>query len=140
MVNDLIDGIVIKIDSIFGDDSIIHTKSVEQDFKEPCFYVKLLRASQRQILNNRYYLEHSFDVHYYPGTADKNTEMYDTASKLAGLEYITSGGDLKRGTKMNYETVDGVLHFYVQYNYFAYLTQEEVDKMQTLSVHNGIGG
>ena len=115
MVNNIIDGIVIKIDSLFNN-AVIYTEEIKQDFTEPCFYIKLLRASQRQILNNRYYLEHSFDVHYFPGTADKNTEMYDVASKLAGLEYIISGSELKRGTKMNYETVDDVLHFYVQYN------------------------
>lgn len=140
MVNDIISGIVIKIDSLFGDDTIIHTEGVEQDFQEPCFYVKLLRASQKQVLNNRYYLEHSFDVHYFPGTADKNAEMHDAASKLIGLEYITSGGSLKRGTKKSYQIVDGVLHYYVQYNYYAYLTKEEAEKMQSISVHNGIGG
>lgn len=140
MVNDIINGIAIKIDSLFDDNAVIYTEGVEQDFQEPCFYVKLLRASQKQVLNNRYYLEHSFDVHYFPGTADKNAEMHDTALKLAGLEYITSSGSLIRGTKMRYEIVDGVLHYFVQYNYFAYLTKEEVERMQSISVHNGIGG
>lgn len=140
MANDIIDGIVIKIDSLFGDDTVIYTEGIEQDFQEPCFYIKLLRVSQKQILNNRYYLEHTFDVHYFPGAADKNAEMYDMASKLAGLEYITSGGSLKRGTRMSYEIVDGVLHYFVQYNYYAYLTKEEVEKMESISVHNGIGG
>jgi hypothetical protein len=140
MVNDIIDGIVIKIDSLFGGDAIVHTEGVEQDFQEPCFFVKLLSASHKQVLNNRYYLEHFFDVHYFPGTSDKNTEMYETASRLSGLEYITSGGKLIRGTKMRYETVDGVLHYFVQYNYYAYMTKEEVEKMQSISVHNGIGG
>ncbi|WP_313132639.1 phage tail terminator family protein [Anaerocolumna sp.] len=140
MVNDIINGITIKIDSLFDDNAVTYTEGVEQDFQEPCFYVKLLRASQKQVLNNRYYLEHSFDVHYFPGTADKNAEMHDAASKLAGLEYITSGDSLKRGTRMSYEIVDGVLHYFVQYNYYAYLTKEEVERMQNISVHNGIGG
>jgi hypothetical protein len=140
VVNNIINGIVIKIDSLFGNNTIIYTEEVEQEFKEPCFYVKLLRASHRQILNNRYYLEHSFDVHYFPGTADKNAEMFDTATKLSALEYITIGGSLVRGTKINYQTVDGVLHYFVNYNYYAYLSKEEAEKMQTLSVHNGIGG
>ncbi|MGN6710721.1 phage tail terminator family protein [Anaerocolumna jejuensis] len=140
MVNNIIDGIVIKLDSVFGADSVIHTEGVEQDFKEPCFYVKLLSANQKQILNNRYYLQHSFDIHYFPDTANKNSEMFETASKLSALEYIISGGNLIRGTKMNYQTVDGVLHYFVDYNYYAYLSKEEAEKMQILSVHNGIGG
>lgn len=140
MVNDIIDGIVIKIDSLFGDDSTIYTESIEQDFDEPCFYVRMLKASGKLIQNNRYFLEHSFDVHYFPGTADKNAEIHGIADKLYSLEYITSGSSLHRGTKMNYEIVDEVLHFYVQYNYFAILTQEEVEKMQTVKVNNGTGG
>lgn len=139
MVNDIIDGIVIKIDSIF-DDAIIYTEEVEQDFSEPCFFVRLLKASQKQVLNNRYYLQHSFDVHYFPGTADKNTEVYDAASKLSSLEYIISDDNLIRGTKMNYQVIDGVLHYFIDYNYYAYLSKEEVEKMQSISVHNGIGG
>lgn len=140
MVNDIINGIAIKIDSLFDDNAVIYTEGVEQDFQEPCFYVKLLRAGHKQVFNNRYYMEHSFDVHYFPGSAVKNEEIHDIASKLIGLEYITSGGSLKRGTKMSYEIVDGVLHYFVQYNYFAYLTKEEVEKMQSISVYNGIGG
>lgn len=139
MVNDIIGGIAIKIDSLF-DDAVIYTEGIEQGFREPCFFIKLLRASQKQIFNNRYYLEHSLDVHFFPGAADKNNEMYEVATKLAELEYITSGGSLLRGTKMSYEAVDGVLHYFVQYNYFVYLTQEEVEKMQSISVNNGIGG
>lgn len=140
MVNNIIDGILIKLDSVFGADSVIYTENIEQDFQEPCFYVKLLSASHKLILNNRYYLQHSFDIHYFPGATDKNAEMYDAATKLSALEYITSGGNLIRGTKMNYQTVDGVLHYFVDYNYYAYLSKEEAEKMQTLSVHNGIGG
>lgn len=140
MVNDIIDGIVLKLDSTFGDDSTIYTESIEQDFEEPCFYIRMLKASGKLIRNNRYFLEHSFDVHYFPDTADKNAEMHGVADKLYNLEYITSRGGLIRGTKMNYEIVDEVLHFYVQYNYFAILTQEEVEKMQAVKVNNGIGG
>ena len=139
MVNDIIDGIVIKIDSLY-DEAVIYTEGIEQDFKEPCFYVKLLSASHKLTLNNRYYLQHSFDIHYFPGSADKNSEMFDTASKLLDLEYIISGGNLMRGTKMNYQTVDGVLHYFVDYCYYAYLSKEEVEKMQAIKVHNGIGG
>lgn len=140
MVNSIIDGIVLKLDSIFGNDSVIHTESIEQGLEEPCFYVALLASRQKLFFNNRYYLEHSFDVHYFPGTADKNAEMHDVATKLSGLEYITSDGNLLRGTDLNCEIVDGVLHFFVQYNYYAYLTKEEVEKMQAVRINSGIGG
>lgn len=123
-----------KIDSIFGDTSVIYTENIEQDLQEPCFYVQLLAASNRQVFNNRYYLEHSFDVHYFPGTADKNYEMNEVASKLQGLEYIDKKGRLLRGTKLKYRIIDGILHFFVDYSFYAYLTKEEVDKMQSIKI------
>lgn len=134
MVNDIIDGIVIKIDSIFGDSSVIYTESVEQDLQEPCFYVQLLNASCRLIFNNRYYLENSFDILYFPGTSDKNYEMYDIASKLQELEYINKKSSTLRGTKLKYRIIDGILHFFVDYNFYAYLTKEEIEKMQSIKV------
>jgi hypothetical protein len=135
MVNDIIDGIVIKIDSIFGDSSVIYTESIEQDFQEPCFYIQLLTTSNRLVFNNRYYLENSFDIHYFPGTTNKNHEMNEIASRLYQLEYINKKKDsLLRGTKLKYRIIDEVLHFFIDYNFYSYLTKEEVDKMQSIKV------
>jgi hypothetical protein len=140
MVNDIIDGIVIKLDSMFGDDSVIHTESIEQGFTEPCFYVTLLASNQTLFHNNRYYLQNFFDVQYFPSTAEKNSEAHGVATRLYNLEFITAGGSLKRGTKMSYKIIDEVLHFFVQYNFYAYLTKEEVEKMQSIKVKGGLYG
>ncbi|MDF2873103.1 MAG: hypothetical protein K0R05_4678 [Anaerocolumna sp.] len=139
MVNDIVNGIVTMLESTFGEGILIYTEGVQKDFTMPCFLVKLIKGSRKQMMGNRFYLEHSFDIQYYPGPMNKNKEILEIVPRLSVLEYITSDGKLLRGTKLNYEITEEILHFYVQYNCFAYITKEEIDKMQSLTVKNGIG-
>ena len=39
MVNSLISGISISINSEFGDEYEIYTESIKQGFNEPCFFI-----------------------------------------------------------------------------------------------------
>ncbi|HOL87034.1 MAG TPA: hypothetical protein PLK32_06735 [Defluviitoga tunisiensis] len=119
MVNDLIDGISVKLNQVFGDGVRIFSESVKQGLKEPCFFIAVLNPTQNPMIGVRYFREHSFDIHYFPSKDGGNQEIQDVASKLFdALEYITLlDGDLVRGTEMHYEVVDGVLHFFVDYNF-----------------------
>lgn len=90
-------------------------EEIRQGFEEPCFFVKLLSASQTQELNIRYRRTHSFDIHYFPQD-NSNEEAHDMAEKLYdALELIEYDGVQYRGTGMNHEIVGGVLHFFVDY-------------------------
>ena len=48
-----IESISIKLNQVFGDGYEIHTESVEQGLKEPCFFIVPLEASETQIIGNR---------------------------------------------------------------------------------------
>lgn len=142
MVNNLIDGISIKLNQVFGDGVDIYSETVKQGLKEPCFFITVLNPSQSKMIKGRYFRQHPFDVHYFPTESDKkNEEMQRVASDLLdGLEYITlTNGDLVHGTNMNYEIVDGVLHFFVQYNMFVKKI-EVVDDMETLTIETDVKG
>lgn len=139
MVKDIVNGIVTMLEATYGEDIHIYTDGVQNELTMPCFLVKLIKGSRKQMMSNRLYLEHSFNIQYYPGTVNKNSEISEIVPGLSALEYITSDGKLLRGTKMNYEITEEILHFYVQYNFFAYTTKEEIDKMQSLNVKNEIG-
>ena len=129
MVNDLIDGISVKLNQVFGDGVRIYSESVKQGLKEPCFFIAVLNPTQNSMIGVRYFREHPFDIHYFPSKDGGNQEIQDVASKLFdALEYITLlNGDLVRGTEMHYEKVDDVLHFFVKYNMFVKrdITSEE---------------
>ena len=138
MVKDIVNGIVTMLEATYGEDIHIYTDGVQNELTMPCFLVKLIKGSRKQMMSNRLYLEHSFDIQYFPGTVNKNSEISEIVPGLSALEYIMSDGKLLRGTKMNYEITEEILHFYVQYNCFAYTSKEESDKMQSFNVKSDL--
>lgn len=142
MVNDLIDGISIKLNQVFGDGKKIYSESVKQGLKEPCFFIAVLNPLQTQIIGNMYLRQQPFDVHYFPIIQGSKNELHAMASDLfIALEYVTLiNGDLVHGTKMSYEVVDDVLHFFVNYDMRIRKVETPTDSMGTLTVKNGVKG
>lgn len=128
MVNKIIDGISIKLNSVFGDGYEISTKKIEQGLEEPCFFIKVLNPSQESLLGPRKSRTNSFDIHYFGNDPD------DVAEQLfSELEFITlTNGDILRGSNMKYEVVDGVLHFFVNFNLFTVKVGTPEDSMEEL--------
>lgn len=139
MVNDLIDAISIKLNQVFGDSKKIYSETVKQGLQEPCFFIAVLNPSQKQMIGNRYFRQHPFDIHYFPAVQGNNNELQEMASNLFdALEYVTlTNGDLVRGTEMHYEVIDGVLHFFVDYNMFVNKPKAN-DNMETLTIGTGV--
>ncbi|WP_144511600.1 DUF6838 family protein [Bacillus sp. FJAT-22090] len=136
-INDVITAISIKLYETFGESYEIYTESIEQGFKEPAFFIALLNPSFAQVVGSRYHETLPFDIHYF---GRGNMDTYSTADKLmAEMEYIKLlNGDLLRGTKMKGEVVDGVLHFFVNYNFHVYKVKDPLDKMEDLKIKNGL--
>ena len=136
MVNELLNGISIKLNQVFGDGYEIYGDTdVVQGLKEPCFFIAILNPSQTKLIGQRYFREHPFDVQFFPTKSGDNVELQEVASELfLALEYITLlNGDLVHGTTMNYENVDGVLHFKVNYNMFLRKVEPK-DNMGDISI------
>jgi hypothetical protein len=224
MVNDLINGISIKLNQVFGDEYRIYTNSVTQGLIEPCFFIAVVNSSQAQLIGNRYFRQHLFDIHYFPESEGDNEEIQNVASQLFNtLEYINlpngtpasnkyakakfpdvrgndlkivitvnaedeesydvitmyndnivdsqivssavelvdndyltfittaelvetiglpltggTNGDLIRGTEMRYEKIDGVLHFFVNYNMFLRKDITLEDDMEEIIYSGGV--
>lgn len=117
MINDIISGITNGIYEEFGSGHKIYTENIEQGLSEPCFFIVLLEAQQSRIIGNRFMLNASFDVHYFPSTKAKNKEMQEAAQRLYGvLQRITLlDGDMLNGFDLKWEMVEDVLHFFVSY-------------------------
>lgn len=91
---------------------------MEQGLEPPCFLILILQPELAPMIGKRYLKRNPFDVQYFPAAPGNNAEMITVAETMMdSLEFITlPGGDLLHGTAMNYEIVDGVLHFFVNYN------------------------
>ena len=110
--------ISIKLNATFGDEYEIYTKDVTQGLKEPCFFIAVLQPERMPLLGSRSAQINPFDVHYFPKDETDNFELIAVAEQMMdALETVTMiNGDLIRGTHRKYEIVDGVLHFFVNFN------------------------
>lgn len=150
MLNKIITGISQVLDAEFNDNGNeyeIYTELVEQDLKEPCFSIFSLEPSSKQIIGNRYKRQYPFDIHYFPdnklvdGISTLNNEINEVTERLfAALEYITVDNNLVRGTKMNAETIDNVLHFFVNFNIIVKKEVDPIDTMGSLTIEQKLGG
>lgn len=117
MLNKVITGIAQKLNQVFGDGYEVYIDSVKQGLNEPCFLITFLKGNQKQLVGNLYSREQPFDILYFPQAKDSTSEINNVIALLQmELEYITIDTDLLRGTDISHETVDGVLHFFVNYD------------------------
>ena len=133
MINAAITGISIALNVAFGDGYEIHCEEIKQDMKVPCFFISPLNPSIRGYPGKRYRRENRFMIQYFPESEyDANMECMDTAEKMFWcLEQIKIGNKPIRGYNMNYEIVDGILNFTVDYNFFVHKT-ENMERMHRM--------
>jgi len=134
VVLDILKAMSKTLNQVFGDGHEVYfSADVKQGLREPCFFISLLTSSRIRRIDLRYYQQNSFDVQYFPAGGNPNVEMVEVAGQLTeAFEYLELlDGDLVRGTGMNYQIVDGVLHFLVDFNIFL-KKDVESDEMETL--------
>lgn len=113
-----------------------YTDYARQNIIFPCFRIFTIEPEQDNHLMNRYKRSYNFDIQYY---ANKNGDItdYEALNALADdlffiLEIITIGHGVKvRGQDMSHRITDGVLHFFVTYEFFVDRIPKDV-KMETL--------
>lgn len=135
-INDVRYAVHAALDDKFPDIPILG-EEIKQGLKPPCFFVRLLEPEHTQELGRRYFRIHPFVIRYFP--ADGNAEMYDMAELLtAALQQIEVAGRPVRGTGMRFEVVDGVLHFFVNYDFHVWAPRPEDPAMGILDVREGL--
>lgn len=135
MIQKMIEGISMTLSAAFGEGYKIYQNDVEQGLKEPCFFIAVLKPDFSPLQKNRFLSRNPLDIQYFPRSSRNNAELFAVAGDLMEcLEFITlPDGDVLHGTSMSYEVVDGVLHFFVNYNLTLLRPPEEI-KMEELDV------
>lgn len=143
MLNKMIDGIAVKLHETFGDEVTIYKEDVPQDLREPSFIITHLITLNSAKLPNRYLRKQSFNIKYFPKSKNNSkSEMYEVAEKmLVALEYINvlhneTFDNLCRGTKMQYEIVENILHFFVNYDFFVKQETQPDEYMENLKINS----
>ena len=150
MLNKIIIGISQALDAEFNSENegyIIHTENVEQGLEEPCFFIFSLKPSSKQLVGNRYERKYPFDIHFFTdtelvdGISTINNQLNEVTERLfTALEYITVDNSLVRGTSINAEIVDNVLHFFINFNMIVKKETEPIDTMGSLTIKQKLGG
>lgn len=134
MINELVAAISVAVNAEFGDDYTIYGESVEQGLEEPCFFIRCINPTYCLYFDKRYFAENPFCIQYIPQDESCANEECNAVSErlFSCLEYI--GGDecFIRGTKMHAEIVDGILNFFVNYDFFT-VKKSELITMGELS-------
>lgn len=140
MINDVMDAIAIKLHEVFGDEYEIHKNDIKQGLEEPCFLITLVDSTKENLLNTRSKRLLPFDILFFPNKG--NSQCHSVSDTLMNEFDMIKSVDsvLFRGTKMRSEIVDGVLHFFVNYNYIAMVQEEKMDSMESLEVSNSKKG
>ncbi|MDU1348272.1 DUF6838 family protein [uncultured Clostridium sp.] len=137
-INDLRIGINHALDKEFPNINI-YGEEIKQGFEEPCFFIKILSSAQDKELSRRYNKNVYFDIHYFSDKDNINNDCNDMADKFyEALEYVPIGKKLYKASNMTHETIDGVLHFFLQFNYKVIKEMEEASKMQILEREVGL--
>ena len=141
MINKIIDGISVAINSEFGDNHEIYTESVEQDLSDGSFSILCLNPTSKQFLGKRHFRTNQFCIHYFPKSGEPRSECQGVVERLMGcLELINVEGDLVRGTHMNCEIVDDVLSFFVNYDLFVYKESDIAPAMEDFEHNTDVKG
>ncbi len=124
MINHTIAGISNALYEAFGYENF--KDEILQDLTPPCFYISCMEQKTKKYIGTRSLRKNQFVIQYFPHSDDRKGECYDVGEKmLECLEVIPVDGFLLRGTEMKFEIVDGVLHFFVDYNAFSHKEQQK---------------
>lgn len=137
MIKDIMNAISIRLYEVFGDGYEIYMNDIQQGLTEPCFLITVVDYSKEQLLKSRSKRLVPFDIIFFPNKG--KSQCYEVADQMMNeLEFITLlDGDKMRGTDMNSNVVDNVLHFFVNYNFMATVTEDAIDKMESIAIENG---
>ena len=105
MLNEIIKGISMALNTAFGDGYEIFQNNVEQGLKEPCFFIAVLKPEITPMLGRRFIQRNPFDIQYFPTSPGNNAEMITVAGTMVeALDFISlPNGDQLHGTSVNYE-------------------------------------
>lgn len=138
MLNEIIKGVSMKLNTGFGSGYKIYQDGLKQGLQPPCFFIAVLQLEFTPLLGKRFMSRNPLDVQYFPTESGKNSEIFTVADELMELlEFITlPNDDVLHGTKMNFKVVDGILHFFVNYD-FTMTRPTQQDDMETLNLDVG---
>lgn len=124
MINEIVNAVAKALNDEFNaetDKYEIYNEEIKQDLKEPAFFVQSINPSTNLFLGKRYFQQVHILIQYFPESKDYQAECNNIGEQLGWVvEWITCKGDELpiHGSNIHYEIIDGVLNFFVDYEFF----------------------
>ena len=131
MYKRLIDAISIQLYELYGISGEIEQQ--EQNFEVPCFYIEPLTVVRVSEINKVQGRNYTFNIRYHQAENEPLINLnFMGDSLIDDMELLDLKGDLIHGSKMSYKIIDGVLHFFINYNVFLEEDGVIVEKMEEM--------
>ncbi len=128
MIDLIISGISNTLYDTFGYENF--SDEIHQGLDPPCFFVSCIDPSIQKYIGTRYLKKNRFVIQFFPGSDDIKNQCYRVGEKMFEcLEVIRVDDFFLHATKMKFEIIDNVLHFFVDYNAFVRKVEQEQDAM-----------
>ena len=115
------------------DDGLIISQENDQSTWLIEAYINISYDDYFQKLAKQYKRSHSFDITYLPGSASTMDEVDVIAEQLYRyLEYIEVSGSLIHALSMRHEIIEGIFHFFIDYDFYVVKEKSIQVKMQKL--------
>ena len=133
MIDKIVKAISLALNAEFGENYKIYTEGLEQEMENPCFFIICDAPRNALFFGKKYFRSNIFCIQYIPYTEDIRAECNGVTERLFEcLEYIKVDDRLIRGKKMEPEVKDGILYFFLNYDFFVY-RKKDAEMMETLS-------
>jgi hypothetical protein len=140
---EVVSAVAYKLRTVFPEKEIpnIYKDTPLQNMIKPCFFIQVVSDSydtfrRRGCLNSKI-----IDVRFHPEDNCTNRETLFTQISmrmLDALDYIMVSGQKVISSKLNCQSVDGVLHCIVTYRFNITKMNEDASPMNTLKHKEGV--
>jgi hypothetical protein len=140
MVNSLLNAITKQLGTKFGTTYHYYMEDFEQNFTKPCFTVDMRLPVQRSRSPVSYDRTMPVVIHYFTNNEKtKKRELYDMAEQIFEcLEYLNYQDGLIRGEDISWRITEGVLQFFITYEFKTTRIDLDQDQMETLEESNSL--
>lgn len=152
IINKVIYSIANAIKNEFGTDYAIYDEEVKQGVEKPCFFIKPLKLSQKYGFSGRILLINPFLIQYFPDINSRNKDLNEVLKRMfSALSIINidfhkvrgsniyceiNGRSLDSELKNQNESMDGVMNFYINYDFHVIEKQEHEVMDKLFITHN----
>lgn len=138
-VNKIIEAVSAALYKEFGNEYFYYQENIKQEFNLPCFYIKPVEPYIEQGLDRDKKRINKFVIHFMPkenGQEKKDiNEIYERL--IWALDYVEADGKIYKGTKKQSRHEDGVLLFFVNFDYHIRQIKDK-NYMESLKQNGGV--